>query len=178
MIESDYPNLMEVREIASDIRKDDQRAGKVIQHIRNLLNKTPLEPKKLDLNRSIQEALEFVVGLAVARKVQVRNALIHWPLPVKGDPIQLQQVVLNLVINAFDAVSEKPESERIVTVRTAHSEEWAELSVSDTGPGISADRLPRIFEPFYSTKPSGMGMGLSIARTIVESHGGTITARN
>jgi signal transduction histidine kinase len=178
MLGSSSPDLAELREIASEIRRDDQRAGKVIHHIRNLLKKTPFEQKKLDLNDLIRDTLDFLAGLAVARRMQIRSTVTALPLPVKGDPIQLQQVLLNLIINAFDAMGATPGSERIVAVRTGGSEDWAEFSVSDSGAGIPADRLQEVFEPFYSTKPAGMGMGLSIARTIVESHGGTISAQN
>jgi signal transduction histidine kinase len=126
----------------------------------------------------VRDALEFLAGLAAARKMQFRSSLTPLPLPVEGDPIQLQQVLLNLIVNAFDAMGDRAGSERIVTVRTGIASGLAEFSVSDSGTCIPAERLPEIFEPFYSTKPSGMGMGLSIARTIVESHGGTISAEN
>jgi signal transduction histidine kinase len=95
-----------------------------------------------------------------------------------GDSTQLQQVLLNLIVNALDATADKPISERVIIVRTERSEGWIEFSTSDSGPGIPPDKLKEVFEPFFSTKPSGMGMGLSIARTIVESHGGTIVAQN
>ncbi|WP_128971154.1 ATP-binding protein [Bradyrhizobium tropiciagri] len=93
-------------------------------------------------------------------------------------PTQLQQVLLNLIINALDATADKPIQERIITIRTRRSDDRAEFSTSDTGSGISGEHLQQIFEPFFSMKPAGMGMGLSIARTIVEAHGGTITAQN
>jgi signal transduction histidine kinase len=178
MLEAPTPDLAELREIASEIRRDDQRAGKVIEQVRNLLKKTPIERTKLDLNDLIRDTLDFLSGLAVARKMQIRSLITAMPLPVKGDPIQLQQVLLNLIVNAFDAMNAWPGAERIVTVGTRSADGWAEFSVLDSGAGIPADKLPEIFEPFYSTKPSGMGMGLSIARTIVESHGGTISAQN
>jgi signal transduction histidine kinase len=178
MLEAPTPDLAELREIASEIRRDDQRAGKVIEHVRNLLKKTPIERTQLDLNDLIRDTLDFLSGLAVARKMQIRSLITALPLPVKGDPIQLQQVLLNLIVNAFDAMNAKPGAERIVTVGTRSADGWAEFSVLDSGAGIPADKVPEIFEPFYSTKASGMGMGLSIARTIVESHGGTISAQN
>jgi signal transduction histidine kinase len=178
MLAAPSPDLAELREIASEIRRDDQRAGKVIQHIRNLLNKAPFAHSKLDLNELIRDVLDFLAGLAAARRMQFRSIPTPLPLPVEGDPIQLQQVLLNLIVNAFDAMGDKAGSERIVTIRTGIAGGRAEFSVSDSGSGIPAEKLPEIFEPFYSTKPSGMGMGLSIARTIVESHGGTISAEN
>jgi signal transduction histidine kinase len=179
ILKSPSPDLAELRELVSDIRRDDDRASKVIHHIRSLLKKGPPELKEPDdLNRLVGDTLDFLSGLAIAREMQVLRMITHLPLPVKGDPIQLQQVLLNLIVNAFDATADKPSSERVITVRTKRSDDWAELLTSDSGPGIPAEKLSQVFEPFYSTKPSGMGMGLSIARTIVQSHGGTISAQN
>jgi signal transduction histidine kinase len=100
------------------------------------------------------------------------------PLPIRGDPIQLQQVILNLIVNATDAMSEMPRAERKVIIRTTRVRDLAELSISDAGSGIPPDRLKDVFEPFFTTKAHGMGMGLSIVRTIVEAHGGHIVAEN
>jgi len=113
-----------------------------------------------------------------ARQVELRSLLCSTPLPIEGDRVQLQQVVLNLVVNAMDAMSAVPPAERRVTVETARQVEFAEISVRDTGPGIQAEDLKKIFEPFYSTKEQGMGMGLSIARTIINAHNGRITVHN
>ena len=95
-------------------------------------------------------------------------------LPILGDRIQLQQVILNLVVNGIDAMKETPDENRIISIRTSRVEEFAELSVSDRGPGIPEDKLEEVFEPFFTTKAEGMGMGLSIARTIIEAHDGLI----
>jgi signal transduction histidine kinase len=178
ILKSPSPDMEELREIVSEIRRDDERAGKVIQNIRNLLRKAPVEFKELDLNNVVRETLDFLSSLAVARKVHLRNAISFLPLPVNGDPIQLQQVLLNLIVNALDATADKSNPEKTVTVRTTSSNDWAHFSVSDTGTGIPAAMLLQIFEPFFSTKRSGMGMGLSISRTIVKNHGGTIWAQN
>jgi signal transduction histidine kinase len=138
----------------------------------------PVEVKQLDLNDVARETLAFLSSLAIARQVQVRDVLAQVPLLIMGDSTQLQQVLLNLIVNALDATADKPTSERVITVRTERSEGWIEFSTSDSGPGIPPDKLKEVFEPFFSTKPSGMGMGLSIAKTIVQSHGGTIVAQN
>ena len=99
-------------------------------------------------------------------------------LPILGDRIQLQQVILNLVVNGIDAMRDTPSENRIISIRTSRVENFAELSVSDRGPGIPEDKLKEVFEPFFTSKAEGMGMGLSIARTIVEAHNGRIWAEN
>ena len=99
-------------------------------------------------------------------------------MPVRGDRIQLQQVILNLIVNAMDAMSGVPRTGRRITVSTARDADSAEVSVSDAGPGIPSEMLTQVFDPFFTTKPHGMGMGLSIARTIVEAHGGQLSAAN
>ena len=99
-------------------------------------------------------------------------------LPILGDRIQLQQVILNLVVNGMDAMKDTPSENRLISIRTSRVENFAELSVSDRGSGIPEDKLKEIFEPFFTSKPEGMGMGLSIARTIIEAHNGQISAEN
>jgi signal transduction histidine kinase len=99
-------------------------------------------------------------------------------LPILGDRIQLQQVILNLVVNGIDAVRDTPSDNRIISVRTSHVDNFAQLSVSDRGPGIPENKLKEVFEPFFTSKAEGMGMGLSIARTIIEAHNGLIWAKN
>ena len=99
-------------------------------------------------------------------------------LPILGDRIQLQQVILNLVVNGIDAMKDTPSENRIISIRTSRVEEFAELSVSDRGSGIPEDKLKEVFEPFFTSKAEGMGMGLSIARTIIEAHNGKISAVN
>jgi signal transduction histidine kinase len=170
--------MNEIAEIVSDIRRDDQRASGVIVRLRSLLKKRPYEASNLDLNEVVGEAVQLLSGLVVARQVELHSLLCSAPLPIEGDRVQLQQVVLNLVVNAMDAMSAVPPAERRVTVETARQSEFAEISVRDTGPGIQAEDLKKVFEPFYSTKEQGMGMGLSIARTIIDAHSGRITVHN
>ena len=95
-------------------------------------------------------------------------------LPILGDPVQLQQVIVNLVVNGMDAMKETPNDDRVIRIATSRDEGFAELSVSDRGPGIAEEKRKQVFEPFFTTKAEGMGMGLSIARTIVEMHRGSI----
>ena len=178
MLQSPAPNLSELREIIADIRRDDQRASDVIRHLRTLLKKSPLELNDIDLNDPVRETVQFFSALAVARSIDLNSSIAPMPLPVRANRIQVQQVILNLIVNALDAMSTIPEDQRKLTIVSARVDKFAEVSVYDTGPGIAPDKLKEIFDPFFSTKEKGMGMGLSIARTIVEAHGGQLTAEN
>lgn len=178
MLRSPNPDLNELNEIIEDIRRDDARASEVIVHLRSLLKKAPFEEKELDLNDVLQETVTFLAPLATARKVEL-DAVTHLALlPIKGDRIQLQQVITNLIVNAMDAVTGSAGSVRKVDIEAARAGDRAEVSIRDHGPGIPFDQVKRVFEPFFTTKPEGMGMGLAIARTIVEAHNGRITAEN
>jgi signal transduction histidine kinase len=178
ILKSPYPDLAELNDIVDDILQDDRRASEVIRRMRGLLRKAPFEPKNIDLNDLMRETIEFLSALAVARKVELASLITPDALPVVGDRIQLQQVILNLVVNAIDAMSGTSGENRIVSLRTSRVDNVAELSISDRGPGIPAERLKDVFEPFFTTKAEGMGMGLSIARTLVEAHNGQISAVN
>jgi signal transduction histidine kinase len=178
MAESPAPDLREIREILADIRRDDVRASEVIRRLRGLLKKAPFELKDIDLNNVAEETVNFLSAWAVARQVAIISLIAPTPLPIKGDQIQLQQVILNLIVNAIDAMSGMPGDRRRIKVSTELDGTSACLSVSDTGPGIPADLVKQVFEPFFTTKSQGMGMGLSIARTIVEAHRGHLTAEN
>jgi len=178
MLKSCSPNLDELKEILADIRRDDQRASEVIRRLRSMLKKTPLEVRNVDLNETVGEAIGFLNALADGRRIALTYAPSASALGVKGDPVQLQQVILNLIINAIDAISEAGTKEREVSVTTALSGPSAEIRVADSGPGIAAGDLQSVFNPFFTTKPQGMGMGLAIVRTIVEAHRGKISAEN
>jgi signal transduction histidine kinase len=178
ILDSPAPDLKEVREILSDIHRDNKRAGEVIFRLRSLLKKAPFELKGLDLNDLAGETVDLLSRVAAARKVKVDSLLTGDSLPIKGDRIQLQQVIINLAINAMDAMSEVPTGERTVSISAARKDAFAQISVSDVGPGIPPEKLKEVFEPFFTTKLQGMGMGLSIARTIVEAHGGQLLAEN
>jgi signal transduction histidine kinase len=178
IVASPAPDLGEIKEILADVRRDDQRASEVIARLRSLLKKAPFELKDTDLSEVASETVRFLSALAAARDVGLTSLITETPLPVRGDPIQLQQVTLNLIVNAMDAMSSMAGAERRVTVSTARDGDSAVLSVLDVGPGIPIENLAEVFEPFFSTKAHGMGMGLSIARTIIEAHDGELTAQN
>jgi len=178
ILKSSSPDIAELREIVSDILYDDRRATEVIQRMRSLLKKAPFEPKQFDLNEVVQETIRFFSALAIGRKFELVSVITPDALPIFGDRIQLQQVILNLVMNGVEAMRDTPSENRIISIRTTRVENFAELSVSDHGPGIPRDKLNEVFEPFFTSKAEGMGMGLSIARTIIEAHHGAISARN
>jgi signal transduction histidine kinase len=168
----------EIGTILADIRRDDMRAADVIGRLRGLIKRAPFESKDVDLNDIAQETVQFLSALAIGQEVVLISLLAPVPLFVKGDQVQLQQVALNLIVNAMDAMSGMPRTERRIKVSTSRDGNSACLSVSDVGPGIPIDQLKQVFEPFFTTKAQGMGMGLSIARTIVEAHGGQLSAEN
>jgi signal transduction histidine kinase len=175
---SPAPDLEEISAILADIRRDDQRASDVILRLRNLVKRTPFELENIDLNEIVDETIKLLSGLAIAREVELVGVISPVVLPIRGDRIQLQQVILNLVVNAMDAMSNLAKTRRRIVIKTALNVDSAEVSVADAGPGIVLAKLKDMFEPFFSTKPNGMGMGLSIARTIIEVHNGQIWAEN
>ena len=175
---AELPDIIELKEIVNDILQDDRRATEVIRRMRSLLAKAPFELKSLDLNDVVREVIEFLSSLAVGRKVELTSLIAQSALPILGDRIQLQQVILNLVVNGIDAMKDTPSENRTISIRTSCVDNFAELSVSDRGAGIPEDKLKEVFEPFFTSKAEGMGMGLSIARTIVEAHHGLIWAKN
>jgi C4-dicarboxylate-specific signal transduction histidine kinase len=172
------PDIIELKDIVNDILQDDRRATEVIRRMRSLLTKTPFEQKQFELNEVVQQTIRFFAALAVGRKCEIVSMTTPDALPILGDHIQLQQVILNLVMNGIDAMKDTAEENRIISIRTSRVEDFAELSVSDRGHGIQEGKLKEVFEPFFTSKAEGMGMGLSIARTIIEAHNGQISARN
>jgi signal transduction histidine kinase len=177
IIDSPNPDLRELKEILADIRHDDLRASQIIGHMRSLLKRTPFELKEVDLNEVMREAFELMSAQAATRNVALYLNTAPGRLRVTGDSIQLQQVILNLVFNAMDAMTVIPFGRTIIG-KTEIEEGRALISILDSGPGIPAENPTEIFDPFFTTKEQGMGIGLSIARTIVQAHKGRIWAEN
>ena len=172
-------DLEEVRDILEDIVKDNSRAGEVIRRMRALVKKEALEFSTLDLANLIRDIVVLVHSDAILQNIQVDFDLEDNLSPVLGDKVQLQQVVLNLLLNAFDAMKGCPASERQVKLLAKErGSDFIEVAVSDYGTGLSGSKLDKIFEPFFTTKGEGLGMGLSICRSIVEAHGGRLWAEN
>jgi PAS domain S-box-containing protein len=173
------PNLARVADCLNNIAFDGERAGDVIKRLRGLLKKGESQPSLVDVNEVVSDTLRLVGHDALLRQVSVRFEPLPSLPPVLGDRIQLYQVVLNLILNGLDAVAERPAGDRWVLVRTAEADGGGvELTVEDSGKGITEGDLTRVFEPFLTTKRTGLGMGLSISRSIVEAHGGRIWAEN
>jgi two-component system sensor kinase FixL len=172
-------NLREIREMLGDIIADGRRASDVVRGIRGMVKKKQVERRSVDLNEVVMEALRMVSPDAVLRSCQLETSLDANLPVIEGDPVQLQQVLLNLVINAFDAMRDTASSKRKVFIATqSNGDGTVRASVRDHGVGIAEDMRDRLFDPFFSTKTEGLGMGLAIVRSIIEAHGGTITAEN
>jgi signal transduction histidine kinase len=179
LLAAEGPDLAEIARILADIKRDNKRAGEVIDRVRRLVRKLPAELQDVDLNETMHEVFEFLGPQASAQDVSLERTPSASPIFVKGDLVQLQQVVLNLVLNAVESVAARKDGSRRVVGRSYLSgASLAEVEIADTGPGVPEDRLSGIFEPFVTTKSEGMGMGLSIARSIIEAHGGRIWAEN
>jgi signal transduction histidine kinase len=173
------PDWQEFHELLGDIIADDQRATQVIRRLHALLKKGVLELQSVDLNDLIRDAVELVRSEALIHEVSVALELTPDLPPVQGDRIQLQQVILNLLLNALEAMKNADARRRTLVLRTNRSDAHAvQATVQDAGDGIPPENIERIFDPFYTSKREGMGMGLTICRSIVLAHSGRIWARN
>jgi signal transduction histidine kinase len=179
LLRKTQPDLVEIQSILSDIVSDDSRAGEVIRRLRTLLRKADSPFGLLDLNALIRDVAKLLSTDAMIRNVVVTLELDPKLALVSGDGVQLQQVVLNLLLNAMEAMAECALHGRTLTVRTEHTDaQTVHVSVRDAGTGLRQETLVQVFQPFYTTKPSGMGMGLAISKSIIEAHGGLIWVTN
>jgi PAS domain S-box-containing protein len=176
-LDAQVVDLSELRDILNDIVKDGNRAGDIIGRIRDLVKKTAPRRDTLEINGAIREVIELTRGEAAKNAVSVRTELADGLPLVGGDRVELQQVILNLVINAFEAMSSISEEARELLITSAAGQRGVVVSVWDSGPGLPASAIDHLFTAFYTTKSSGLGLGLSICRSIIEAHGGRLTAR-
>jgi PAS domain S-box-containing protein len=178
LLSREAPDLDKSREVIGRMINDGMRASEVIKRIRDLLHKAPTERVPLNINETVQEVIALVGSDVLRSKVELRAELAADLPPVTGDRIQLQQVILNLILNARDAMSEVRTHPRELLITTLKSKSGdLVVAVRDSGKGLDAKDADRIFDPFFTTKAEGMGLGLSISRTIVEAHGGTLWAK-
>jgi signal transduction histidine kinase len=171
------PNLEEVRQALGRIVEDGKRAGNVIGRIRALIKKAPPRKRRFDLNETVLDVIVLIRSEAVRHGVSLQTQLAKGLPLVEGDRVQLQQVILNLIMNAVEAMSGIAEGARELQIRTETEAAGDVLvTVQDSGPGLDPTSVDRVFEAFYTTKPDGMGMGLAICRSIIEAHGGRMWA--
>jgi PAS domain S-box-containing protein len=177
-LDADPTSLEEVHAILRDIVQDDSRAGEVIRRVRELVKKGELEITALHLDAIVRDVVMLIHSDAILHNVNIVLQMDPGAPKVRGDKVQLQQVVLNLLLNAFQAMKDCPVNERQVAVRTELDGDGVIVAVRDCGEGLKDDRLDKMFQPFYTTKQNGLGLGLAISRSIVEAHGGRLWAEN
>ncbi len=178
-MKSDLVSTREIEDILGDIVSDDKRAGMIIRRLRGFVKQKELETELLNLNDVAQGVIELLHSMIIERGARVATEFAHHLPVIRADLVQLQQVLLNLLVNGLDAMRETPQEQRMVSIRTiVVDSETVQISVKDSGPGLSEDRIERVFQPFFTTKKEGLGMGLSIARTIIEAHKGRLWAEN
>jgi signal transduction histidine kinase len=170
-------DLEEVRQALDAIIRDGNRAGGVIGRIRDLIKKVPARQAELDINEAVLEVIEMMRSELLRNGVALQTELANGLPLTRGDRIQVQQIVLNLIMNAIEAMADVSNGSRDLLISTAGDiSNGVLVTVRDSGPGLTPESLERLFDPFYTTKPGGMGMGLSICRSIIEAHGGRVWA--
>jgi C4-dicarboxylate-specific signal transduction histidine kinase len=171
-------DLNELRDILDDIVSDDKRASEVIRHLRSMLQWGDIPRAAVDVNDAVREVLELLDGELRDNHVSLSAHYSPEMPEVHGARVEIQQIVMNLLMNSLKALHRVPAGDRAIEIRTRADEDGVLVSVSDTGPGIASETLPKIFEAFHSTTEGGIGMGLTICKRIVENHGGEIRAEN
>jgi C4-dicarboxylate-specific signal transduction histidine kinase len=178
MLEREPVDLPELREICADIVAEDHRAAQVIRRLSALFKRGDSLFEALNVNELVGDTIEFTRRILITRQVTLVTHLAPALPPISGDRVQLQQLLLNLIVNASDAMAELAEEHRVLTISTAVGAGAVGLRVCDRGPGVAAEAMGKVFEPFWSTRPGGMGMGLAICRSIAEAHHGCLTVTN
>jgi C4-dicarboxylate-specific signal transduction histidine kinase len=177
MLSAESPNLELIQQALTRIVRDGKRAGDIVGRTRALARKASPRRQGLEINEAILEAIGVTHGEAVMNRVSIQTRLAEGLPLVQGEPVQLQQVMINLIINAVEAMSTQGDGGRDLVISTVKRRSGGVLvTVRDCGPGVDPEDLDRIFDAFYSTKPDGLGMGLSICRAIIERHGGKLWA--
>jgi C4-dicarboxylate-specific signal transduction histidine kinase len=175
-LSAEPPNFREVDDALSRIVKEGNRAGEVVARIRALIKKVPARKDAVAINDGILEVIALTRAEAANNSVSVRTQLAEGLPRVQGDRVQLQQVLLNLIINAIEAMRDVGEEERELLISTGNEPDGVSVEVRDSGPGFAPAALERVFEAFYTTKSGGLGLGLSICRSIIEAHNGRLWA--
>jgi signal transduction histidine kinase len=169
------PKLEKAKIALGCVVRDADRANDIVGRMRDHIKKAPPRKERFDLNEAISEVIDMMRSAIAKNGIALSTRLMDGLVPVWGDRVQLQQVVVNLILNALDAMSSVESGPRELSIRTEQSQTGGILvAVGDSGPGIAPGTLERVFEPFYTTKTSGVGMGLSICQTIINGHGGRL----
>lgn len=175
LLQGPNPKLALVLEILTDVRHDDLRAYDIVKGLRSLLKKRELTFERVEINQPIADVLTLVLPDALRRGVAIEAQLDPDVPPLLADPVHLQQVLLNLIVNGMDAMRETPPADRWMEIRThLQSDDYVRIEVQDNGSGVSAEHKKHLFDPFFTTKEEGMGLGLALAKSIVTLHGGSI----
>jgi PAS domain S-box-containing protein len=177
-LSADPPDLMEVRDALRDIVDNNRRAGEIVDGLRALIKREPPRKSHLNINEVIRDVIRLARREATNSGVSIQTRFDDDIPVIEGDRVQLQQVILNLIMNAVEAMSGMAEQAREIFISTANAGAGVHVEVRDTGPGLPPDTVAQLFDAFYTTKPNGLGLGLSICRSIVEAHGGLLRASN
>ena len=175
-LSAESPETGELREALQDVVSDGRRASDVIERVRGLMRKSPVRLVPLDVTAIVQDVLVLVRGELARRRISLRTDLAGELPSVRGDRVQLQQVLLNLIMNAAEAMDSVPTGSRVLTIQSRRDAGCVVVDVRDSGPGLAPSSREVIFDAFHTTKPDGLGVGLSVSRSIVDAHGGRLRA--